>query len=187
MVAIWVGTGIGGGVVLDGKLWTGRNKNAGEIGQMLIDWKRAEPGSREGTFEMIAAKAGIGAYLREKIEEGGKTLLKKTVLDENARLKTSELKAALDAGDALVKKAIARSATAVGMTMASLFDAISPDLFVIGGGVAVDLGESYVAEVRRWAESFAFTTELGGIEVVPAALGDDAGVLGAAWLARSGR
>jgi glucokinase len=184
MIAIWVGTGIGGGVVLDGKLWTGRNRNAGEIGQMLIDWKAAEPGTPEGTFELAAAKVGIGAYLRRQLEKGGRTSLKKIVSDEGARLKTSELKAALDAGDALAKKAVARSAKAVGIAMASLFDAISPDLFVLGGGVAVDLGETYLQDVRRWAEAFAFTTELGSIEIAPAALGDDAGLLGAALYAR---
>lgn len=184
MVAMWVGTGIGGGVVLDGKLWTGRNRNGGEIGQMLIDWKRARPGTREGTFELVAAKVGIAAYLRKKIEGGAKTRLKKVVMQENARLKTSDLKDALDAGDALVRRAVKRSAKAVGITMASLFDVLSPDLFVLGGGVAVDLGEEYLADVKKWAEAFVFTSELGGIQIVPAALGDDSGVLGAAFLAR---
>ena len=68
--------------------------------------------------------------------------------------------------------------------MASLFDVLAPDLFVLGGGVAVDLGEEYLADVRQWAEAFVFTSELGGIQIVPAALGDDSGVLGAAYLAR---
>jgi glucokinase len=184
MVAIWIGTGVGGGIVWDGELWTGRNRNAGEIGQMLIDWKRAEPGSREGTFELVAAKAGITAYLRRRLEEGDRTLLKKTVTSEEGRLKTSELKAALDAGDVLAQKAVARSAKAVGIMVASLFDAISPDVFVLGGGVAVDLGESYLKDVKKWADAFAFTTELGSVAIAPAALGDDAGILGAAWFAR---
>lgn len=184
VVALWVGTGVGGGVVLNGRLWTGRNRNAGEVGQTQLDFRAARPGKPDGTFEGIAAKVGMTRYLRRKIEAGRKTLLRKPVLREDGRLKGSELKAAYDAKDPLTRRAVARSAKAVGMVVANLFDVLSPDLFVLGGGVAEDLGTPYLEAVRRWAEAFAFTTELGSVEIVPAALGDDAGLLGAALFAR---
>jgi glucokinase len=63
------------------------------------------------------------------------------------------------------------------MAMANVFNILAPDRFVLGGGVATDLGERYLVNVRKLAESFCFTTQLGGIEIVPAALGDDAGIL----------
>jgi glucokinase len=184
LVAIWVGTGVGGAVLFDGKLWTGRNKNAGEIGQTQLDFRLARPGKLDGTFEGIAAKVGMARYLRRKIDEGGKTLLEKVILKEDSRLRGAQLKDALDRGDKLTLKAVARSAKAVGMTMANIFNILSPELFVLGGGVGVDLGEPYLLEVRRWAEAFAFTTELGSIRIETAALGDDAGILGAAIFAR---
>ena len=184
MVAFWVGTGVGGAVIVDGRIWKGRNRNAGEIGHIQIDVRRSKPGKIDGTLEGIGAKVGMARYLRKKIEEGEKSVLKRAILTDGARLRGSDLKGAVDAGDPLALRAVARSARAVGIAMANVFNILSPDLFVLGGGVATDLGERYVANVRKWAEAFCFTTELGGIEIVPAALGDDAGVLGAALYAR---
>lgn len=184
LVAVWVGTGVGGAVVLDGKLWTGRNRNAGEIGQTQLEFCSARPGKPDGTFEHLAAKVGITEYLRRKIADGKKTVLGDVVREEGGRLKGSQLRAAVNAGDPLTKKAVARSARAVGMTIANVFNILSPDLFVLGGGVAQDLGEPYLREVKKWASRFAFTTELGNVRIVPSALGDDAGILGAALHAR---
>lgn len=184
MVAVWVGTGIGGAVIRGGKIHTGRNRNAGEIGQIQIDFRRAEPGEPDGTLEGIAAKVGITAWLRKKIAEGERTCLAKAVSKTDARLKGSELREAVEAKDALALRALARSAKAVGLAMANVFNVFAPDLFVLGGGVAVDVGASYLADVRRWADAFTFTQELGRLRIEPAALGDDAGLLGAALYAR---
>ena len=184
MVAVWVGTGVGGAVIIDGKIREGRNRNAGEIGQIQIDFRRAEPGKPSGTLEGVAAKVGITAWLRRRIARGEKTCLEKAVSKRGARLKGSQLREAIDAKDALALRALARSAKAVGVAMANVFNVFSPDLFVLGGGVAVDVGASYLADVRKWAGAFAYTQELGKLRVEPAALGDDAGVLGAALYAR---
>lgn len=187
MVAVWVGTGIGGAVVLNGRLWTGRNKNAGEIGQTQVDVRRAEPGKASTTLEGIAAKVGMTAFLRRKIGAGKRSALAKVVRDKNARLSGSDLRKALEKGDALARRAVDRSARAVGISIANLFDVLSPDLFVLGGGVAEDVGPSYVEAVRDTARAFAFSQELGTLEVAPAALGDDAGLVGAALYALSAR
>lgn len=184
MVAVWVGTGIGGAVIIDGSIHKGRNRNAGEIGQIQIDFRRARPGKPDGTLEGIAAKVGITRYLEKRIEQGEKTVLKKAVVSKGRRLKGSELKEAFGDGDALTVRAVRRSARAVGMAMANVFNVFSPDLFVLGGGVALDLGESYLQAVRKWADAFAFTQDLGRIRIERAALGDDAGLLGAALYAR---
>jgi len=184
MVAVWVGTGIGGAVIRGGKIHAGHNRNAGEIGQTRIDFRRVKRDSSEGTLESIAAKVGITAWLRSKIAEGGKTCLAKAVSKRGARLKGSELRAACEAGDPLALRAVARSSKAVGLAMANVFNVLSPDLFVLGGGVATDVGAPYLADVRKWAATFAFSQELGRLRVEPAALGDDAGVLGAALYAR---
>ncbi len=180
MVAIWVGTGIGGAVILDGKVRTGRNRSAGEIGQIQIDFRRAKPGEPDGTLEGIAAKVGITRYLLKKIEAGEKTELARVLRKKSRRLSGSDLAKAFSHGDRLTRRAVARSAKAVGIAISNVFNVFSPDLFVLGGGVAVDLGAPYFTAVKRWATRFAFTTELGSLEIAPAALGDDAGLLGAA-------
>ncbi len=184
LVAVWVGTGVGGAVVRAGKIHGGHNRNAGEIGMTRIDFRHAKRGSFDGTLESIAAKVGMTAWLRAKIADGARTSLARAVSKKNARLRGSDLKAAVEAGDALAIRAVARSSKAVGIAMANVFNVLSPDLFVLGGGVATDLGAPYLRDVRAWASAFAFTQDLGRLRVEPAALGDDAGVLGAALHAR---
>lgn len=184
VVAIWVGTGIGGAVLLDGEVWTGRNQNAGEIGHVYLDLKGARPAGEGGTLERIGAKVGMTQYLKRRIEAGSATVLAEAVTKKGGRLKGKDLVRALDAGDRLARRAVERSARAVGLTIANVWNLLAPDLFVVGGGVAQDLGDRYLGPVRETALSHAFFTELGAPEVVPAALGDDAGLLGAALAAR---
>ncbi len=186
VVAIWVGTGIGGAVLLDGKLWLGRNRNAGEIGQCFVDLKRAGDGTIDGTLEGIGAKVGMMAFMRRRLEKGERTSVARSVLEKDGRLKGSDLRKALAAGDALVERAVARSARAVGITIATFWNVFSPDLFVLGGGVAEDVGAGYLEQVRVSASRHAFFTDLADVRIVRSALGDDAGILGAAVLAREG-
>ena len=77
-----------------------------------------------------------------------------------------------------MERAVARSARAVGVTIATLWNVFSPDLFVLGGGVAEDVGEGYVEQVRVAASRHAFFTDLADVRIVRSALGDDAGILG---------
>lgn len=184
MVAVWVGTGVGGAVIMNGKIHTGHNRNAGEIGQTQVDFRRARPGKIDGTLEGTAAKVGIAAYLKRRIDRGDRTELEKAVSKKDVRLKGSDLRDAWEEGDELARRAIARSARAVGITIANVWNILSPDLFVLGGGVATDVGPAYLEEVRKWADAFAFTQDLGRIRVEPAGLGDDSGVLGAALYSR---
>lgn len=186
VVAIWVGTGIGGAVVLDGRLWLGRNRNAGEIGQCFVDLKKAGNGTLDGTLEGIGAKVGMTSFMRRRVEKGERSQVARSVLEKDGRLKGSDLRKALAAGDGLVERAVARSARAVGVTVANLWNVFSPDLFVLGGGVAEDVGEGYLEQVRVAASRYAFFTDLAGVRIVRSALGDDAGILGAAVLAREG-
>ncbi len=184
MVAVWVGTGVGGAVILNGKIHSGKNRNAGEIGHTQIDVRRAKPGELDGTLEGIAAKVGIASWLRKRIDRGDRTELEKAVSKKDVRLKGSDLRDAWEEGDELARRAIARSARAVGIAIANVWNILSPDVFVLGGGVATDIGDSYLAEVRKWADAFAFTQDLAKIRVEPAGLGDDSGLLGAALLSR---
>ena len=184
MAAVWVGTGLGGGIVTGGHVVLGRNHNAGEIGHLFLDWREASPRGGAGTLERIAAKVGITDWIRRKVRRGKKSSLAKAVLRKEGRLKGSELAAAVRAGDRLAVRAVDRSARAVGVAVANIFNVLAPDLFVLGGGVAIDLGEPYLRAVLSHARRLAFSTELGSLEIVPAALGDDAGVLGAALYSR---
>jgi glucokinase len=184
MVAVWVGTGVGGAVIMNGKIHSGHNRNAGEIGHTQIDFRRAAPGKLDGTLEGTAAKVGIAAYLKRRIDRGDRTELEKAVSKKDVRLKGAQLRDAWEEGDELARRALARSARAVGIAISNVWNILSPDVFVLGGGVATDVGAAYLAEVRKWADAFAFTQDLGRIRIEPAGLGDDSGLLGAALYSR---
>ncbi|MGH9442743.1 MAG: ROK family protein [Thermoanaerobaculia bacterium] len=183
LVGLWVGTGIGGALIIDGRLLHGINKNAGEIGHMVLEASGAKPGGPEGTLEWEASKTGIARFLREGVRKGEKTSLDR--LRRRDRLHSSALGKAYRSGDRLTRLAVAHSARHVGIAIANLFNVFAPEIFVLGGGVVEDLGEPYLRAVRDTAKKFAFTTELAGIRIESARLGADSGVVGAALAARA--
>jgi glucokinase len=186
VVGIWVGTGVGGAVIMDGRLVHGANRNAGEIGHIILDASREKKGRPRGTLEWTASKTGIA---RRIVKSGGKkSKLAKKLRGEKKRdadrLHSSDLADAVAAGDRAAVDAVRRSAEAVGIAVANVWDLLAPELFVLGGGVVASLGKSYVAMVRETADAFAFSTELSRIRIATSRLGDDAGMLGAAFAAR---
>jgi glucokinase len=183
LVGLWVGTGIGGGVIVDGRIVRGINKNAGEVGHMILDARRARPGGPEGTLEWEASKTGIARLLRNWIRRGEKTSLRRH-LPRGGRLDSSDLGEAFRKGDLLARRAVEHSARYVGIAIASLFDILAPEIFILGGGVAEDLGRPYLAAVRKTASEHAFSTDLATIRIDAAKLKGDAGVIGAATAAR---
>jgi len=181
VVGIWIGTGVGGCVIEDGRVVQGVNRNAGEIGHMVVDARRAKAGRARGTLEWEASKTGIARHVRKALRRGGKSSLKKHVKGSGERLHSSDLAEAFAARDALTVDAVENSARYVGIAVANLFDILAPDLFVLGGGVAASLGKAYLDLVAETAR----TTELGSPRIVLSKLGDDAGLLGAALAARA--
>ncbi|MDQ2870290.1 MAG: ROK family protein [Acidobacteriota bacterium] len=187
VVGLWIGTGVGGCVLWEGKVVHGINRNAGEIGHMVLDARRARPGKARGTLEWEASKTGIARHVRKAVERGKKSKLARRVERGGERLHSTDLASAFEARDRPVVAAVENSARYVGLAIANLFDVLAPELFVLGGGVSAALGSPYLTLVRRAAEEHAFTTELAKPRVVLSRLGDDAGLLGAALAARDER
>jgi glucokinase len=184
VVGLWIGTGVGGAVVLDGRLVHGANGNAGELGHMILHGKKAAGGQGRGTLEWEASKTGIARRMRKEVARGQKTTLAKHLARGGERLHSGDLARACRSGDRLALKAVAHSARYVGIAVANLFDALAPELFVLGGGVVEALGQDYLSAVRQSANEFVFTTDLAPVRIAAAKLGDDAGLLGAALAAR---
>jgi glucokinase len=184
VVGIWIGTGIGGCVIRDGEVIHGANRNAGEVGHVILDARDHLADAARGTLESEAGKTGITAFIRRQVEKGRKTKLSKIAKDGKDRLKSSDLAKAFHKGDKVAIAAVERSALYCGLAVANLFNVLSPELFVLGGGVVEAIGKPYVKLVQKYAAKYAYTTELAPITIVPAQLGDDAGVIGAALAAR---
>jgi glucokinase len=187
LVGIFVGTGIGGGIVLDGKLWQGWRKTAGEVGHMILLPEGPVCGcGRRGCAESLASRTAIERDIWAGIAQGRESLIPEIMKREDkGRLTSGILAEALKKGDPLVSEVISRAQFYLGLLVASIVNFIDPEMVVLGGGVVEALGEEILVPIRRVAYQY-FINQLNArsVKIVPAKLGDNAGVLGAAVYAR---
>ncbi len=184
VVGIFMGTGIGGGVVVDGKLLHGYSYNAGELGHMKLKAGGAECGcGQKGCLEAYASKTAMIKRIQKSIDGGKKTILTKLIGDNWSKLTSKVFRQAVEENDELVLKVVHRAAKYTGIGVGSLLNILSPEMVIIGGGIVEALGEHVLSIIRKHAEKNAFPITFQGVEIVPAALGDDSGILGAAALA----
>ena len=185
IIAAFVGTGIGGCVIRGGEIVTGSTGNAGELGHIIIKagGPRCGCGSR-GCMEALASKTAIARRIHKATRNGLPTVLGEKMARKGGRLKSGDLADAVAAKDLVALKEVHRAAHFLGIGLGSLINVLGPEIVVIGGGVAGALGAPYIDLVRAAARSQALSDPEGVIRIEPAALGDDAGILGAALLAR---
>jgi glucokinase len=184
LLGVFWGTGVGGGLVLDGRPWLGRGA-AGEIGHMVVkrDGRRC-PCGRRGCLEAYAGRAALEARAREQHAEGRKTDLFKLMERHGRTRLTSGIWArALEHGDPLATELIDEAVAALGAGIASAVNLLDCEAVVIGGGLGVRLGEPYVERIRAAMLPHLFVDERPPA-VKLAALGDLGGAIGAALLAR---
>lgn len=179
LLAVWVGTGVGGGLVLKGQPFSGHFHTAGEIGHMILV-PGAAPGSR--SLEHNCSRTAIADRITQLIRANRKSALADTVRD-GKRLKSRTIAEAYQSGDELACEVINDSADRLGMAVGSIATLLSLERAVIGGGLTEALGEPYVSRIRAAAIREAFPKAVKQIEVVESALGDDAGIIGAGLLA----
>ncbi|MCV7298187.1 ROK family protein [Mycobacterium barrassiae] len=173
MLGMVVSTGVGGGLVLDGAPYDGRTGNAGHVGHVVVDpdGRRCACGGR-GCVETIASGPRMAQWAREQGWEAP------------AGADAKELADAAAVGDAIALRAFKRGATAVAAMIASVGAVCDLDLVVIGGGVA-KAGGLLFDPLREALESYTGLDFIRDLRVVPAELGGDAGLVGAAALAIS--
>jgi glucokinase len=186
LVGIFVGTGIGGGIILNGKLFYGANCTAGEIGHVILKpgGPKCSCGNR-GCLEALASRTAISRQIRKAITQQGK----KSVLPElnggNLDLvRSGALAKAVEKGDKVTTKAIQRAQHYLGIGVATVIGFVNPQVVVLGGGLIEAMGEDFVNGVYNVAAKLALPNAMNGVEVVGAMLGDDAGAVGASVLAR---
>ncbi len=185
MLAAFVGTGIGGCLVRNGEIIEGATGNAGEIGHIILKPGGPKCGcGRRGCMEALASRTAIARRINKAIQKGQSTSLRDKVGRKSGRLKSGELAEAVLQGDAVAAKEVGRAAYFLGLGLGSLMNVFGPEVVVIGGGVTEALGESWVERVRTTAREICLVDPTNKIRILPAALGDDAGMLGAALMAR---
>lgn len=179
VLGVWVGTGVGGGLILDGELRRGPTGMTGELGHMTVREGGRRCGCGQfGHVESYAGRGCLEAEARRLSAAGSKTAL--VELGGEARMKSSVFAKALDKGDAVAAALIDEAVEALGAGLASAVNLVDVDLIVIGGGLGDRLGPSFVGRVEQATRSRLWAGST--VRVIPAALGDDAGVIGAASL-----
>jgi glucokinase len=182
ILGVWWGTGVGGGVILDGKPWLGRGA-AAEIGHVVVkDGGARCTCGRKGCMEAYAGRLAMEIKARKEVQRGAKTKLFE-IMEERGRdrLTSGVWERALKHGDDLATKLIDRAVKALGAGVASCVNVIDPEAVIIGGGLGIRLGDKYVSRIAARMHPHLFVDDRPPA-IRLAALGDLGGAIGAALL-----
>ena len=177
MVFVTIGTGVGGGIVFDGKVLTGFGGAAGEIGHITVNPAESEKCTcgKSGCLEQYSSATAMKKYANKLIAEGIETMLK-----DNFTVK--DIFEGVEKGDALCKMVVRRASVYLGMALSNIACTINPEVFLIGGGVS-RAGDTLLNPVKEYFKKFAFP-EVKDTPIVIAEIGNDAGTYGAAKAAK---
>jgi len=185
VAGIFVGTGIGGGLILNGEPHTGANHAAGEIGHTVLQagGPKCSCGN-DGCLEALASRTAIFRRIQAAIKDGQKTVLT-DMLDDNLKdLRSGDLRKAIRRGDKFVEKIVLDAAQYLGIAVGNLINLFSPEVVVLGGGVIEALEDDMMPVITRVGLAHILRGTEKGIEIISSRLGDHAGIVGAAVLAR---
>ena len=185
MAGLFLGTGVGGGLILNGQLHRGINFAAGELGQMIVDRSgdRA-PNTFRGSLESIASHVGLVRHLRKAIRQGRLSCLEGELGKTLRGITGGHIRAAVDAGDRLAVETVRQAAEATGVGVASLISALAPERVMLGGGLMEALGEVMLPVIQKTAKANVLPRSIEGIRIGQTKLGGDGAIYGAAVLAR---
>jgi len=184
-VAIFPGTGIGAGAVIDGQLLQGSRLSCMEIGHIPIHPETSGDSEDSATLETEASRLRIAIEAARAAYQGRAPHLLATCGTDVSQITSGRLADSVAAGDVEVEKIVRRAATLLGCGVATLVHILAPDRIVLGGGLVEAMPELYLETVKASTEAHVLKPYIGTFEIVAAELEDDAGVLGAAaWAAR---
>jgi glucokinase len=185
VIGIFLGTGIGGGLIVEGQLYSGFNRTAGEIGHMVLEVGGPKCGcGNKGCFEALASRTAIFRKIKEAVKDGQKTILTEMLGPDLEDLRSGDLRKAIKRGDKFVEHIIEEAAEYTGIAVANLINVFNPEVIVIGGGLMEQLEDEMLAIIVETAQDYAMPGTAKGINIIATRLGDDAGITGGAVLAR---
>jgi glucokinase len=185
MIGVFLGTGIGGGLILDGKLFTGYNRTAGEVGHMMLEVNGPKcTCGNKGCWEALASRGALFRQIQLAVKNGQKTVLTDMLGDDLEDMRSGDLRKAIKQGDKFVMHVVEEAASYTGLAVANLINLFSPEVVVLGGGLMDALENEMMPVIVKVAKEHAFPGTEKGVKIIPSSLGDDAGITGAAVLAR---
>lgn len=183
VVGMFWGTGIGGGVVAEGRLLHGGDGMAAEIGHVTLKPGGPKCGcGNRGCLEALASRSALSRQIRRAVATGKGGYWQAFPPPELQLVRSGQLAKALRAGDPLTTKLLAKAARRIGTVAAGVANVLAPELVVIGGGVMESMDLELLPIIRKAFYKHLFSADSRIISVVPSQLADDAGVLGGAAL-----
>ena len=178
VVGFFVGTGMGGGLILDGKLYTGSHFKGAEYGHMILDPEGpvCNCGQR-GCLEAFSSKQGITKYIRRQASRGRETMMLEHL--EGGTFRSKYLKQALRKKDPVTVEAVNRACHWLAVATGNMINTFSPDVVIYGGGVVEATGETFVKKILKEVDNYCMPSIRSTVELKSAALGDDSIVYGA--------
>jgi glucokinase len=185
LICVTLGTGVGGGIIANGQVVRGTNGAGGEIGHMTSIAEGGAPCNcgKTGCLETIASATGIARIAKEKLAKGETTSVLQQIYKENGKVTAKDVFDAAKANDELALEIVDYVTFHLGLALANLANGLNPEKIVIGGGVS-KAGDILVKHVRTHFDRFAFPRVAEGATIAIATLGNDAGVIGGAWLVK---
>ena len=178
VVGIFPGTGMGGGIIINGELYTGTGFKAGEIGHMVLDPEGPLCGcGQRGCFESFSSKKGMSGYILQQTSRGRESFLSDKI--ENGVFRSKSLKKALKMKDAVAVEAVDRACHYIAVATGSLINIFSPDLIVFGGGIMEACGELFLEKIVSEVDRYCMPSIRPTVELKCASLGDDSVIYGA--------
>lgn len=178
-LGVFVGTGIGGGIIIDNKLYTGSNSMAGEFGHICLDNDGPLCGcGQRGCLEAYAGKTGITNYIKAQIARGRKTELEECIEKEGA-IRGSALKRALKSKDRVACEAVERMALFISRGVGSLINIFNPEAVILGGGIVDATKDLIIDMIRIKVIQYAIPEIFKNTQIISAKLGDRAVAFGA--------
>ena len=172
IVGFFVGTGLGGGLVLNGTLYTGNQFKAAEYGHMILDPEGplCNCGQR-GCLEAFSSKIGMSNYIRQQISRGRETMMSDAV--QEGVFRSKKLKKALAAGDAVATEAVDRACHYLAVATGNMINTLSPDLILYGGGVIEAVGDLFLEKILREVDRYCMPQIRSTVDIKIASLVDD--------------
>jgi glucokinase len=184
MLAVFVGTGIGGGIIIDGKIYRGHNFVAGEIGHMLVQKNGPKCGcGKKGCFEALASRTAIVNNIINDVKKGKKKSVLFDLIKSNQRIKSGALKNAVAKSDKVVVTRINEACETIGDVLGSVANLMNFDMIVLGGGVIEALEDYMMPRIKKEFNNHVLDAAAKGVKIVASKLGDDAAIYGGIALA----
>ena len=172
IVGFFVGTGRGGGLILNGSLYTGNRFKAAEYGHMVLDPEGplCNCGQR-GCLEAFSSKQGMSAYIRQQAARGRETMMAEAV--QEGVFRSKKLKKALEAGDRVAMEAVDRACHWLAVAAGNMINIFSPDLVLLGGGVIEAVGKLFLEKILAEVDRHCMPLIRSTVDIKIADLGDD--------------